>query len=64
MAEQDLMPRAAVADRYGVTVRTLERWARAGIGPKPIKLGPRVIRYYRAEVEAWPARGRRLEQPA
>ena len=53
MTEQDLMRRAKVATYYGVTVRTLERWAREGIGPKPIRLGPRTIRYRRRDVEAW-----------
>ena len=24
---------------------TLERWARLGIGPKPLKIGPRDVRY-------------------
>lgn len=53
--EQDLVERKDVALRYKVSVRTLERWARRGIGPKPIKVGPRLVRYVRAEVDAWPA---------
>lgn len=53
MAEQVLVDRVSVAKRCGVTVRTLERWARAGIGPEPIRLGPRIVRYCDAEVSAW-----------
>lgn len=52
MTEQDLS-KADVARRYGISVRTLERWARKGIGPKPIRRGPRLIRYDASEVEAW-----------
>ena len=53
LSEVDLLPRAAVARRCGVTVRTLERWASRNIGPKPVRLGPRLIRYRCSEVEQW-----------
>jgi hypothetical protein len=36
-------PEAAEYLRKGVP--TLERWARLGIGPKPLKVGPRDVRY-------------------
>jgi predicted DNA-binding transcriptional regulator AlpA len=55
--EHNLLPRAVVAEHCGVTVRTMERWARQGIGPKPIKLGPRLVRYRRDEVEQWLSAG-------
>jgi len=42
-----------VAARAKVTVRTLRNWAKAGIGPAPVKLGPRVVRYRKDEVDAW-----------
>lgn len=29
---------------------TIKRWARLGIGPKPRKIGPRLVRYNREEV--------------
>jgi excisionase family DNA binding protein len=32
---------------------TVKRWARQGIGPKPRKLGPRLVRYNRTEVLAY-----------
>lgn len=51
--EQDLLCRRDVAHLYGIGVRTLERWARQGIGPKPIKMGPRLVRYRRSDVEQW-----------
>jgi predicted DNA-binding transcriptional regulator AlpA len=53
MEPDQLLSRAAVAERVGVAVRTIERWARDGIGPKPIKLGPRVIRYRASDIEEW-----------
>jgi predicted DNA-binding transcriptional regulator AlpA len=32
---------------------TVKRWARQGIGPKPHRIGPRLLRYDRAEVLAY-----------
>ena len=29
---------------------TLERWASLGIGPRPVKVGPRAVRYTLAEL--------------
>lgn len=51
--EQRFVSRKAVAARIEVCVRTLERWEKAGIGPAPIRLGPRLVRYRAHEVEAW-----------
>jgi predicted DNA-binding transcriptional regulator AlpA len=45
------------AELLGVSVRTLERWARAGIGPRPRKLGPRLVRYDSGEVLTYRSRG-------
>ncbi|MFC4092510.1 MULTISPECIES: helix-turn-helix transcriptional regulator [Micromonospora] len=48
-----LLRRPTVALRLDVSVRTLERWAQQGIGPRPVKAGPRFVRYRASEVEAW-----------
>lgn len=32
---------------------TIKRWARLGIGPKPHRVGPRLVRYDRSEVLAF-----------
>ncbi|MFI5684644.1 helix-turn-helix transcriptional regulator [Streptomyces sp. NPDC051636] len=32
---------------------TIKRWARAGIGPQPRRIGPRLVRYDRSEVLAY-----------
>ncbi|HEX2336402.1 MAG TPA: helix-turn-helix domain-containing protein [Hyphomicrobiaceae bacterium] len=32
---------------------TLERWARLGIGPRPLKAGPRDVRYTLASLRAY-----------
>lgn len=53
MREHDLLPRPVVALRLGICVRTLERWAKRGIGPRPIRIGPRLVRYHPTEVDAW-----------
>lgn len=44
------MTKAEVAALYRISIRTLERWARAGIGPRPIQRGPRLVRYDQDEV--------------
>ncbi|GGK65434.1 helix-turn-helix transcriptional regulator [Streptomyces flaveus] len=49
------------AELIGVSVRTLERWARAGIGPTPRKHGPRLVRYDRDEALGYLRTGERQE---
>ncbi|MEU6373932.1 helix-turn-helix transcriptional regulator [Streptomyces sp. 7R007] len=55
------LTRAQTAELVGVSVRTLERWARAGIGPTPRKHGPRLVRYDRDEALAYLQIGERRE---
>ena len=40
-----LYTRSEAAEYLRKAVPTLERWARIGIGPKPLKVGPRGVRY-------------------
>jgi len=40
-----LYTRPEAAKYLRMSVPTLERWAKLGIGPKPIKVGPRDVRY-------------------
>jgi hypothetical protein len=40
-----LYTRREEAEYLRKSVPTLERWARLGIGPKPIKVGPRDVGY-------------------
>ncbi|RBY94944.1 hypothetical protein DQ244_01575 [Blastococcus sp. TBT05-19] len=47
------MDRRELEARTGASLSTLKRWARLGIGPRPIKVGPRMVRYRRDEVDAW-----------
>jgi predicted DNA-binding transcriptional regulator AlpA len=54
MAEQDqLLTRGETAGELAVCVRTLERWARQGIGPPPVRMGPRAVRYRRSDITRW-----------
>ena len=50
---------AYVAARCGVSVRTVRTWTADGVLPAPIRLGPALVRYRLAELDAWLARGRR-----
>ena len=55
------LTKAQAAQLVGVSVRTLERWARAGIGPTPRRHGPRLVRYDEAETLAYLQTGERQE---
>lgn len=48
-----------VAELLGVSVRTLERWANRGVGPRQILIGPRSKRYLKAEVLGYLRHGER-----
>ncbi|MEV7011972.1 helix-turn-helix domain-containing protein [Streptosporangium sp. NPDC051022] len=56
-----MLTRRAVAVRLGVCVRTLERWEKQGSGPQALRLGPRLVRYPAAEVDAWLARAPKVQ---
>ncbi len=43
-----------LARRCKLSIRTLQRWRREGIGPEYLKLGGRVL-YRMADIEAWEA---------
>lgn len=50
--EHELVSELEVAEIFGVSTRTLRRWARKRFGPPRIKVGRR-IHYRRATIEAW-----------
>lgn len=53
-----LVGAAEVALLYGIEPRTLADWRRRGVGPAPVKLTPRVIRYRLGDVRRWLAERR------
>jgi predicted DNA-binding transcriptional regulator AlpA len=56
MTEQ-MLNKVEAAQLLGVSVRTLERWGRAGIGPRPVKHGPRLVRYCSRDVQSYRLHG-------
>ncbi|MEL7469610.1 MAG: helix-turn-helix domain-containing protein [Pseudomonadota bacterium] len=42
----------ALADRWGLSPRTLEQWRWRGVGPRYLKLGGRVA-YRLEDIETW-----------
>jgi hypothetical protein len=48
------MKQKAVAKRWGISPRTLERWRVVGEGPRFLKVGANVL-YRLRDVEAWEA---------
>jgi predicted site-specific integrase-resolvase len=57
------LTKVQTAEVLGISVRTLERWGRAGFGPRPQKHGPRLVRYDEEEVMAYRREGER-QRPA
>jgi hypothetical protein len=55
------MTRLEFAKLARVHPDTVKRWARLGIGPRPRKVGPRLVRYDRGEVLDYVQGGRRRE---
>ena len=53
----DFLTRDELAALAGVHRRTLEYWAARGLGPRPIRHGPKLIRYRRGEVQTWLSEG-------
>ena len=49
----ELMTRDDAADYLGITKDTLAQMASRGIGPQYAKLSGRVVRYRRADIDAW-----------
>ena len=47
------IPKKEVARLLNISVSTVIRWSKAGILPKPFKLGPNKTMYVRDEIEAY-----------
>ncbi|PZS26323.1 MAG: hypothetical protein DLM59_18530 [Pseudonocardiales bacterium] len=52
-SQPDLLKPPEAAQLVRMSVETLKRWRRQGIGPQSTRVGPRAIRYDRGEVERW-----------
>jgi len=48
-----LIDGVAVAKHLGVSHNTVKRWAQAGVMPKGRRLGPRLLKWSRKEIETW-----------
>ena len=52
-AGRRLLRPADVERRWDVSRSTLRRWAKAGIGPRPVRLTDGTVRYLAEQVEAF-----------
>jgi predicted DNA-binding transcriptional regulator AlpA len=43
--------KAEAARRFGVQIRTIERWEKAGMFPRRVQLGPLVVAYRASELQ-------------
>lgn len=48
-----MMSYEELAELLSVKLATLRTWVHRGVGPPPVRLGPRTTRFRRADVEAW-----------
>lgn len=51
MAEDYFVRKAEAARRFGVRVRTLERWEELGLFPRRVRIGPGAVGYRVVELE-------------
>lgn len=58
----NLLSTCEVADLLGVRRETVSRWHNHGDFPKPLRISPTVLRWRRADVDAW--LDRQYDQPA
>lgn len=54
-AAQPVLTPKDLAAQLGVSTDTLKNWRAARTGPRWFRMGPRLIRYSAAEVDAWMA---------
>ncbi len=48
-----LIDSLGIANNLGVSQNTVKRWARTGAMPKGRRLGPRLLKWNRQEIETW-----------
>ena len=51
MAEDYFVRKAEAAKRFGVRIRTLERWEELGFFPRRVRIGPGAVGYRSSELE-------------
>jgi len=49
----ELLNKKQLADLLGVSLKTLDRWTQRGILPPPARLGRRLKRWRRIDIERW-----------
>ena len=48
-----LIDSSGLAKFLGVSQQTVKRWASSGVIPKARRVGPRLMKWNREEIEAW-----------
>jgi predicted DNA-binding transcriptional regulator AlpA len=61
MSEDYFVRKAEAARRFGVRVRTLERWEELGLFPRRVQIGPGAVGYRASELETF-AKSRQLAE--
>lgn len=53
MSDENLLTPAQVAELLAVPLRTMQYWREKRMGPAYLTLGPKLIRYRRADIDAF-----------
>ena len=48
-----LLTKTDAAEVMGCSIRTLENWIAAGQFPRPVKIGPRLVRWRPEDLQEW-----------
>lgn len=51
--DRHLINKRVLAETCGVSIRTVTHWLTEGLGPKPIRLPGRLVRWDPTEVASW-----------
>ena len=49
------LTRKDLAERYNISVSTVDRWVSSGVLPKPKRMGAKVVRFLMADLESFEA---------
>ncbi len=50
---ENLLDKKEVAGMLRISIKTLDNYITKGIGPKPIYIGPTLVRFTRTEIESF-----------